>query len=106
MSWAARLAKEKAKARPLSEERALNILNSLPMMVACSHTKLLPQQIISSEYEICEGTDIHIFPTQPFVIVREITQEEYAAALPESMKPKGKAAWARFCRYFYEIHTD
>jgi hypothetical protein len=103
----------------LSREEALEILNSMPYLVATSNTKLLPEQftvrtlkyltahnqlhriqkppIIPVAFTVV-GADkrSYTFESQPFMVMREITREEFRRVAP----------WACTGRFHYIISTD
>ena len=97
---------------PLTREEAIEILNRMPYLVCMSGYKLLNSMVVShraaerpdvfwSEYEIWSGKRRYVFERQPFRVLREITREEFIAAVPEAHVP---AASARM--FYYEVHSD
>ncbi len=94
----------RGKKRQLSREIAIEILQSMPMLVAVSDTDIPIGTITTLPYEVSFEGASYSFTEQPFAVVRKITRSEYIAALPPHLRisggPKSKS------EYYYEIHTD
>lgn len=104
-----------ARYAPLTLEEAIEVLNSLPFLACMCSQKLLnnmldprskgrrcvPERpaVYEVEFEVSKNGRKFTFPKQPFRVMREITREEYRAAVPF-------AAIGGPGSFYYELHTD
>ena len=94
----------------ISRERAIEIISSARILVACCKQDLPVNSVYKIEFEVCEAAPGRTnrmayfrFEAQPLRIIRRITFAEYRASFPASI-----AAGIRQCHYdrYYEVHTD
>lgn len=108
----------RTKPEPLTREEAIEILNSMPFLVATSDAKLLPEmftvktrkhlarygqlhrmvvpKVISMSFTVACGRRSYTFVPQPFVVIREISKAEFKRIAP----------WACVGRWCYQVSTD
>ena len=102
----------RARSPEMTREEAIEILNRMPFLACMSGYKLLNSMVATpraaerpdifwSEYEVWSGKRRYVFERQPFRVLREITREEFKAAVPEAQVP---AAGTRM--FYYEVATD
>lgn len=102
-----------AKARPLSRQEALYILNRIPTMIVTAtggfldllrHAKKFGDlPIVELPFEVFDGSRSYTFKARRFRILREVTCKEYLESLPPDMR---KFTRLRSKVKYYEVHTD
>ena len=86
----------------LTEQEAIQLLNSLPRLVAAANQAFLVGSVVEVEYDVESCGRKFTFPMQRFRIIRRLSREEYNKSLPVGMCRAGTSRLA----FYYEIFTD